>query len=481
MNDSANEASLPADTAALDNGWPLVRSQRTWSTYSIFSTATATAVATWCFIIGGFVSYFLSARPGTLAIIAGSLIGILFIALACVPVTAKYGFDAVTSTVPQLGTRGKYFAVALIYLATTGWNIYLIVLLGRSVVSIADTLGLHLAQGWVGGTGVVAALLVVLILRNGAASVKDFTRLIAVVVIVLAAVIIVLIGTHTGWSTLFSLPPAGPNTDSKANWASGLEVLISVNLSWWAYTGAIVRNGKSARASLWPVVFALGLGVGLGSLAGFYGGLAVPDSAGDPTQFIVALGGTAFGIVAMGFIIVSSFGTTTVGMYSATLALRQLPIFGSWGWRSTTLVGALPILVSVGLFHRQVFDNFSVFLAFLAIAFAPMCGIQIVDYFLLRGQRYEVAAMYDTTRESCYHYWRGINPVAFTSVAVGVALYLYLLNPVTYLSRTPFQYLTASIPTVVVSGATYWILSRLAYSRSNTGGYLFNSTHNLVR
>lgn len=469
-------AEASADTAAVDNGWPLVRSQRTWSTVSVFSTATATAVATWCFIIGGFVSYYLSARPGTFAIIAGSLIGIVFIALACVPVTAKYGFDAVTGTVPQFGTRGKYLAVALIYLATTGWNIYLIVLLGRSVVSIADTLGWQLPNIWVGLTGIVAALLVVVILRNGADSVKDFTRLIAGVVIVLAAVIIVLIGVNTGWSELFSLPPTSPNADSKANWASGLEVLISVNLSWWAYTGAIVRNSPSGRTSLWPVVFALGLGVGLGSLAGFYGGLAVPDSAGDPTVFIVDVGGTAFGLVAMGFIIASSFGTTTVGMFSATLALRQLPFFARLGWRTTTLIGALPVLVLVGVFHRQVFDNFSVFLAFLAIAFAPMCGIQIIDYFVLRKQNYQVSGIYDHSPASPYHYWHGINPVAFGSFAVGVGVYLYLLDPVSYLSRTPFEYLTASIPTVFVAGATYWVASRLTYARVHAGGYPFDST-----
>lgn len=468
-----------ADTAAVDNGWPLVRAERTWSVFSVFSTATATALATWCFIIGGFVSYYLAARPGTLAIIAGSLIGILFVALACVPVSNKYGFDAVTSTTPQFGTRGKYLAVALIYLATTGWNIYLIVLLGKSAVAIADNLGLHLASSWVGAIGIAASLLVVVILRNGADSVKDFTRLIAVVVVVLAAVIIVLIGVNTGWSTLFSLPPTSPNADSKANWASGLEVLISVNLSWWAYTGAIVRNRRSGRSSLWSTVFALGLGVGLGSLAGFYGGLAVPNSAGDPTLFIVAIGGTAFGIVAMGFIIISSFGTTTVGMYSATLALRQIPAIGRLGWRATTLLGALPVLVLVGAFHQQVFDNFSVFLAFLAIAFAPMCGIQIVDYFVLRRQRYDVSSMYDPTPGSTYYFLRGINPVAFVAFTAGVVVYLYLLDPVTYLSRTPFQYLTASIPTVVVAGSIYWALSRLIYSRSKTGGY--TSTGNTIR
>ncbi|WP_197377054.1 hypothetical protein [Mycolicibacterium baixiangningiae] len=34
-------------------------------------------MVTWCFSIGGFVSYYLGATPGTFAVLAGSLIGIL--------------------------------------------------------------------------------------------------------------------------------------------------------------------------------------------------------------------------------------------------------------------------------------------------------------------------------------------------------------------------------------------------------------------
>lgn len=470
MVSSDGGADSGASTAS-DNGWPLPRSERTWGGGSVFTASVATAVATWCFIIGGYVSYYLQAGPGTIAMIAGSLIGIFFIALACVPVTAKYGFDTVTSTVPQLGVRGKYLAVALIYMATIGWNIYLIVLLGRSVVAIAGAVDISL-PGWsVGLIGVLAVALVVLILRKGADSVRDFTRLIAAVVILLAISVIVLIIRDTGWSNLMSLPATAPYDDEKANWASGLEVLISVNLSWWAYTAAIARNGPRARSSLWPVVFALGLGVGLGSLAGFFGGLVVPDSAGDPTLFVVDLGGTVFGIVALGFVVVSSFGTTTVGMYSATLALRQLPWMKGLSWRLSTVVAAIPAVILAGFFPNPVFDNFSVFLAFLAVAFAPMCGIQIVDYFLLRKQHYDIESIYDPSPRSTYWFVGGVNPVAIVSFALGVVTYLYLLDPVSYIFRSPFEYFTASIPTLIVTALAYYLGTLALYTRRGRFGY----------
>ena len=75
------------DKAAMQDGLPQPRGKRTWGPFTIFSTSVATAIATWCFIIGGFVAYYLPAGTGTLAIIAGSLGGILFLVLACLPVS----------------------------------------------------------------------------------------------------------------------------------------------------------------------------------------------------------------------------------------------------------------------------------------------------------------------------------------------------------------------------------------------------------
>jgi len=38
--------------------------------------------------------------------------------------------------------------------------------------------------------------------------------------------------------------------------------------------------------------------------------------------------------------------------------------------------------------------HFGTFLAFIGVFFAPLCAIQIVDYFLLRGQRINIRGVY---------------------------------------------------------------------------------------
>lgn len=459
------------DREALQDGLPQPRGKRTWGPFTIFSTSVATAIATWCFIIGGFVAYFLPAGTGTLAIIAGSLLGILFIVLACLPVSSKYGVDVVAASKPQFGNRGALFAVLLVYGATLGWNVYLFVLLGRAMTAILGGFGIP-AQPWmVGVFGVASVLVVLVLLRKGASTVRQFSIAISLVVLGLSLVIMIMLIAVSGWDALISAPAVAPWGDFSVDWTSAVEVLIASNLSWWAYTGAMVRNSPSARASLWPVVFGLGLAVGVGSLTGLYGGLLQPESGGDPTQYLVDVGGPVFGIIALIFIILANIGTALVGAYASTIAFRQVGAVKKLSWVSSTWIAILPAVILVGFFSDFVFSSFGTFLNMLGLAFAPMCGIQIVDYFILRKQRLDVASLYLRDRSSRYWYWGGINYVGFAAFIAGAATYLYLLDPVTYESRAPFQYTTATIPALVIAGLVYWIGTKAVTAPLGKGGY----------
>lgn len=56
-------------------------------------------------------------------------------------------------------------------------------------------------------------------------------------------------------------------------------------------------------------------------------------------------------------------------------------------------------------------------------------------------------------------------------MAAGFGLYVYLLDPLTYESKWPYQYTTASLPTIVASGAVYWLLTTLFVKHAHKGGY----------
>src|SRR3546814_3268250 len=57
------------------------------------------------------------------------------------------------------------------------------------------------------------------------------------------------------------------------------------------------------------------------------------------------------------------------------------------------------------LFRSWFFDNFGTFLAYIGVFFAPLVGIQILDYFVLRRQRISLRGIYDRSPDGPYAYW----------------------------------------------------------------------------
>ena len=67
-------------------------------------------------------------------------------------------------------------------------------------------------------------------------------------------------------------------------------------------------------------------------------------------------------------------------------------------------------------------------LAFIGLAFGPICGVQIADYLLLRRQRLSLTGIYDRGSGTPYHFWHGLNPAAALALAAGCGAYLAILN-----------------------------------------------------
>jgi NCS1 family nucleobase:cation symporter-1 len=459
---------------AESNGWPLLRSERGFGKVAIFMAAFSAAMATWCFTIGGFVSLYLEAVPGTFAILAGAILGILMVTLATLPMCSKYGIDSVVASRAQLGTRGSYVSLLLVYASAMGWSVILFIYKGRAIADLLITFGIMPQEYYapcVAIVGVLAIFLVLKLIKKGPEYVRSRGPVIAVMVAVMSLVILLLLVQRVGISGVLNALASSPYEQAAGNWASAIEVLVASNLSWWAYTGTIVRTSPSARSSLWPVVIGFGLGVGLGSLTGLYTGLAVQNSHGDPTSFLLSEGGAVVGVVMLLFLLVANVGTAMMGIYASSLAVRQLPKADKFSWKTTIFLVSLPAMVVVALFANSADSFFAVFLAFLGVAFAPICGIQIADWFLLRKQRYDVRSLYVMDKSSKYFYVGGFNLVGFASLAAGVAAYIYLLDPITYVYRTPFEYVTASLPSALVSAVVYTLGTLIFLAPRGIGGY----------
>jgi len=450
---------------------PLLESERTWGRWDLLVVLAVAAAATWCYVIGEYVGYYLDLKMGIAAMTAGAMIGMLLVTVAVVPIATKFGIDSIKGSIPQFGNRGWVITVALQYISIIGWNSILLIFFAKSVRQLAATLGFVPPDGgqWlIPVSTLVACAVVFLILRQGARGIEKVSKALFFVIIGLGLWMIYELITQKG-AELVAAEPAYAADSRLWNYTTGIEIGIVSLLSWWPYIGAMVRVGSSAHKAALPSMLGMGLPVPVLSIIGLAAILALQTS--DPSAWLVQLGGTVYGVIALIFVIAANFGTAVIGVYASSLGVKQVPGIREITWPKTVLVSVIPVAIVGAVIPELFFSSFGSFLAFIGVFFAPLCAIQITDYFFLRRQRVSVKAIYDDSPSSAYTYWGGVNIAAVIAMVAGFATYWYLLHPLTYASHWPYQFVTASLPTALVGGLVYYVATRLLVQPAGKGGY----------
>ncbi len=448
-----------------EGSFPLSISERNWSPRTLFFNCSQAAVATWCFIIGGYVSFYLPAGQGTIVMLAAMFVGMFFVFLATVPAATRYGLEAVRSTRTVFGTRGSLFTVALIFIFTVGWGTTLMIFSGKAAAELIISMGL-ITEGGRSSAAVVSSLVILAIvwalIRRGPGILRSIGGIVAISVLTLGILIIGVIIYKLGWAAIADATPTGASGDKLLDYTIAIELMLATALSWWPYVGGMARFSTSTRKSVMPVTFGLGLAVAVICLIGLYSGLVFPDSGGDPTSGLISIGGIGLATLAFAFVVVANIGTTMVGTYTAALALKQQPALDSrLSWEGATVLATGTSAVVILFLSEPFFNNFGTFLALSGVVFGPLCGIQIADYFLLRKQKLDLRGLYQDGPGTPYWYQGGFNIIGFVSMVLGVVTYFLLLDPVTFESTAMFRYLTASIPSILVSLGAYTLLTLL--------------------
>lgn len=453
------------------SGLPLTKADRHWTQRQLFVVLLVAACATWCYIIGEYVGYYLNLPMGFAALTAGSMIGMLLVTLAVVPPATRYGIDSIASARPQFGNRGWMITVFLQYVSIIGWNSLLLIFFGKSVAQLLTTMGVADAESTTLIVRVVSAMAcggVFLVLLGGATGVERVSMLLFFFIVGIGLWMTWMLLTQQA-DAIAAAKPSAASGSLQWDYVTGIEIGIVSLLSWWPYIGAMVREAPDAHTATLPSMLGMGLPVPILSLVGLASILALQTS--DPSAWLVQLGGPTYGAIALIFVIAANLGTAIAGVYATGVGLRQVPALAKTPWSVIILLGLIPVAAVSILVPDLFFANFGTFLAFIGVFFAPLCAIQIVDYFLLRGQRINIRGLYQSGPGTPFEYWAGFNPAAILAMAAGFGTYLYLLNPVSYASHTPYEYLTASLPTAFVGGVVYLIATLLFVKPAGKGDY----------
>jgi NCS1 family nucleobase:cation symporter-1 len=221
----------------------------------------------------------------------------------------------------------------------------------------------------------------------------------------------------------------------------------------------MIRMAPNARTAVLPVMLGMGAPVPLLSFIGLAGVLVLKSS--DPAEWLRTVGGTAYAIVALVFVGAANFGTAITGIYSSAIGLRNFAALERTPWALLLLLTIAPVVVIGTLIPELFFAKFGTFLAFLGVGFAPLCGIQIADYFVWRRRQVSIRGIYERDATGPYAYLQGFNPAAVIALILGCAVYMALLNPLTFASHGPYKFLTASLPAALCTAVAYLVASRV--------------------
>lgn len=446
----------PADESI----WPLVPAERTWGQLRLGVTLATAAAATWCYLIGESVGAYLGFVQGAVTLFAGCMIGMLLVLLAGGPVSARFGIDSIAASKPQFGAQGWVVPALLQALSIIGWNSLLIIFFAKSAAQLAVALGLLASNAipvWVVPLLTLFACSVIfLVLRRGATGMSTVSNFLVAHVFVGLWMLFLLVTRR--WPELLAARPVSATPDRLTNYTTGVELGIVTTLSWWPYIGAMIRMAPGGRKIVLPVMLGMGAPVPLLSFIGLAGVLVLKSS--DPAAWLRTVGGPTYGIVALCFVTAANFGTAIAGIYASALGLKNFRMLQERSWTTLLALTLAPVAL-VGVFIPDLFfAKFPSFLALIGVAFAPLCGIQIADYYVLRRRRINVRAIYQDAPGSAYYFWRGFNPAALLALVAGCAVYVALLNPLSYESYGPYRYLTASLPATTAAALVHIVVCR---------------------
>ncbi len=174
---------------------------------------------------------------------------------------------------------------------------------------------------------------------------------------------------------------------------------IAGGVSWWPAQGNLSRLATTQRSAAWATIVGLFVVTIIAQTVGLMAALRYEDA--DPTSWMIPLTGAGFGVVILLWIGFANITTMSVQAYQVCVAMRQESV--RWLSRMSwpLLVGIFLGLSALLLIKPSaVYDNFFQFLYWIGVAYTPIIGVVLVDYFLLRRQRLDLRAIFSSRSAS---------------------------------------------------------------------------------
>lgn len=418
-------------------------SQRDFSFWSLLFVFMGMQVPVSYFITGGSVTAGLTLGQAFLTTVVAAMIGFTIFALVGV-IGWQTGASTMVCTRPAFGVVGSIFPAVITYIELTGWDSVHVQLAGKLMGVIGQA---NWGLGYTQLFSVIVGLVIVALVVWGHKVLKVMEQFLVpiVVLLVIMALYTVLSGQNLG--VLWGKSGHGGLTIMLA-----FDAMFIAILTWCPMVADYTRYAKT-RGNAFTASFVGSVPVALFML---FVGQAAAIGLSNPNALLAMVHrGGAFSVVAFFVAMFATVATAALIMYSASMAL--LNVFPNVRLRTINLVtGAIVIVAAITV---NLLGNVINWLSFQGTLLIPLFAVMLVDYFVVRRQQYNVAALYEHGGK--YWGYRGFNLAGYAAWIIGAVAYEVV--------QTAIPSLGGSVVAFLLAGGMYWVFASFLTTRSWSG------------
>ena len=455
--------------------------ERTWNKWHITALWVGMSICVPTYTLGGVLTaYFgLSVGEALLAILLANIVVLIPLTLNAFPGT-KYGIPFPVLLRSSFGIIGSNVPCLIRALVACGWF---------GIQTLFGGLAIHLFlgsvfEGWksLGGTGEVIGFMMfwalnLWVVLRGAESIKWLETLSAPLLVLVGVGLLVWALPNVSMTELLAQPPKRPEGASVYGYFfAGLTAMVG----FWATLSLNIpdfsRYAKSQKDQILGQIFGLPLTMFLFAALGVVMTAASEKLVGvtvsDPVSLIGHIQSPGWVALAMALIIIATLSTNTAAnIVSPTNDFQNIApklINRTKAVMLTGFVGlalmAHELLKKLGLLVSEVSLEtvYSNWLLGYSSLLGPIAGIMVVDYFIIRQQRLDLAGLY---RDGVYPAWNWNGFIAF---AVPVLLTLLSLGSSAFSWFYDFGWFTGSLLGAGIYYGLYRFSSQPAVSVKGT-------------
>ena len=371
----------------------------------------------------------LSLPHALLAILIGSVIGVVLLALAGV-IGTDTGLAAMSSLRPTLGVRGASIPAVLNMIQLVGWGSFEVIVMRDSADALSkQAFGFSAPLVWTLIFGVLATLLAI----SGPLSfVRRFLRSWGIWLLLAgAAWLTYAVLAQHDLGALMRRPGNG-----EMSFGGAVDLVVAMPLSWLPLIADYTRFGRRAGDTFRGTL----LGYGIANIWFYALGAIYGLAAGGGDALLTSALAQAGGGLALLLILIDEVDNAFADIHSAAVSTGTFWARGSVPMLSAAF-GALCTLIAL-LVPMAKYQNF---LLLIGSVFAPLFGVVLVDHFIVRKRRIEAAVLADVRGR--YGFSGGWHLSAFIAWAIGIASYQAI--------NQWLPNLGATLPSLVIGAACY--------------------------